>query len=449
MIACALGIAALRRVRAWAAFAGAVVLLVAVFFGVYPYWQISDTRDELLRVALTGALLMLAGVERHREDRISRWFRLGRWIFAVAALACILAETLASIPLAAGGDMFYRNYDVTTLFNSIWAWNHPLIHPLASLFGPLAALGAALLLFRRRARAGAICLASASILFLPLLFLYRCDDFCGDKTALIELAYSWALDLGVAGGALMVAAALRKTYSEDIARSRSLANFGGIFCRRPWARIAASLAAFVLLAVIVFHGLIPFFFYAANSRGYEKLGGLSTRVYAATYFPVYGNTYLTEKLFQAEIDAGSAGRACTAGDAHGCNTFGDFYFNLGWNWGRAWRFHAKAASLTAVQCDGGSAQACFDLGVQYENGRGVAVDLNKAAALYQKTCDARWADGCQKLGDLHWYGIGVKTDKQKGAALLKEGCALGCQWACQEVNFLRGSDSDWRPEFDR
>jgi hypothetical protein len=423
-----------------------VVLLVAVFFGVYPYWQIVDARDVLLRVALIGVLLMLAGIERHREDKVRE---VGRWIFVVAALVCILAESIASIPLQSGDDMFYQNYDVTTLFNSIWAWNHPLVHPLGFIFGPLAMLGVVLLLFRRLAWAGAICLASASILFLPLLFLYRCDDFCGDKTALIELAYSWALDLGVAGGALVVAAALRKTHPEDIARSRWLANFGGIFCRRPWVRIAASLAAFVLLAAIVFHGLIPFFFYEANSRGYEKLGDLSTRVYAATYFPVNGNTYLTEKLLQAEIDAGPAGRACAAGDAQGCNTFGNFYFNLGWNWGRAWRLHAKAASLTAVHCDGGSAQACFDLGVQYENGRGVAVDLNKAAALYQETCDARWADGCQKLGDLHWYGIGGKTDKQMGAALLKKGCALGSEWACQEVNFLRGSDSDWRPEFDR
>ena len=146
-------------------------------------------------------------------------------------------------------------------------------------------LGAALLLFRRRARAGTICLATASILFLPLFFLYRSDDFCGGKTALIELAYSWALDLGVAGGALVVAAAIRRTNPEDIARSRWLANFRGIFFRRAWVRIAASLAAFVLLAAIVFHGLIPFFFYEANSRGYEKLGDLVDTVVRGDVFP--------------------------------------------------------------------------------------------------------------------------------------------------------------------
>jgi hypothetical protein len=110
----------------------------------------------------------------------------------------------------------------------------------------------------------------------------------------------------------------------------------------------------VLLAAIVFHGLIPFFFYEANSRGYEELGDWTTRLFAATYFPVNGNTYLTEKLLQAEMGAGPAGHACAANDANGCNIIGDFYSLIGWNWGRAWRFHAKAASLSSTQHDGGS-----------------------------------------------------------------------------------------------
>jgi hypothetical protein len=163
--------------------------------------------------------------------------------------------------------MFYQNYDVNTLFNSIWAWSHPL----ALIFGPLTMLGAALLLFRRRERVGAICLATTSILFLPLFFLYRCDDFFGGKTALMEVAYSWALDLGVAGGALVVAAAFRKTHPEEGAHRWWLAERSGNFLRRVWVRSALSFAGFALLAAIVFHGLIPFFFFEANSRGYENL----------------------------------------------------------------------------------------------------------------------------------------------------------------------------------
>ena len=102
-----------------------------------------------------------------------------------------------------------------------------------------------------------------------------------------------------------------------------------LLLRRAWLRIAASLAAFVLLTAIVFHGLIPFFFYEANSRGYEKPGEWTTRLFAATYFPVNGNTYLTEKLLQAELGAGAAGRACAASDAHGCDTF-EIFTSLYW-----------------------------------------------------------------------------------------------------------------------
>ena len=448
LILSAVGIGATRRMRAWAAFLGALALLAAVFFGAYPYWGVVDTRDELLRVSFIGAMLMLAGLEQHREGKISRWFRAGRWIFGVAALISIAAENLVSMHLQAGDDMFYQNYDVNTLFNSIWAWNRPLTHPLGTFFGMLALLGAVLHLFRRRERAGAICLAAASVLFLPLFFLYRCDDFFGDKRALVEVAYCWALDLGVAGGALVVAAAFRRARSEGV-HCWWLAERAGSFFRRLWVRAAMSFAGIVLLAAVIFHGLIPFFFYEANSRGHAMPGDWTTRLFAATYFPVNGNTYLTEGLLQAAIGAGPAGRACAANDANGCENFSDFYRQIGWNWGRAWTLSVKAAALFAAKCENGDTQACFELGVQYENGRGVAADLNKAEALYQKTCDARWADGCQKLGDMCWYGIGVKADKHKGAVLLKKGCALGSQWACQRLDFMRRYDPDWRPEFDQ
>jgi TPR repeat protein len=94
-------------------------------------------------------------------------------------------------------------------------------------------------------------------------------------------------------------------------------------------------------------------------------------------------------------------------------------------------------------------EACFDLGVQYDQGQGVPTDAARAMALYEKACEGRVAAACQKLGDDYWYGIGIPVDKQKGATLMKKGCTLGYQWACQEVSFLRTSDSDWKPEFDQ
>ena len=432
LIASALGIAAGRSPRVWALILGAVTLLLAVPGGMILCPDLNAPQFVLETLALAAAVWMLAVLGSRRERGLGKRFRTARFVFAAAALACIVAEFLFSIWLESGFDMFYLNYDVATLFNSIWSSSYPL----ASIFGALAAFGAAAILFSRLARAGAICLAAASILFLPLLFLYRSDDFCGSGTALLELLFAWALDLGVAGGALIVAAAYRQARCEGGAQGLPAAGVAGVLARWWWARIAMSFAAVVLLALIVGHGLIPFFFYEANSRGDAKLGDLTARVYAATYVPTRGNSYLREKLSEGILSAGPAGRSCAAGDPHGCASFAGFYREIGWNWGRSWLLFAKAATLFSARCDGGDAEACYSLGVQYDEGEGLAVDRSKAAALYQKACDANEGDGCQHLGDMYWYGIGFKEDKPRGMVLLKRGCNLGSKWACERLQFV-------------
>ncbi len=432
LIASGLGIALGRKTHTWALILGAAALLLTIPGGAYVCPDLNTPLFALETLALAGAVWMLAGIGRRREEEIRKRFQTARFVFAAAALACIVAKFLFSIWLESGFDMFYLNYDVATLFHSIWLWSYPL----SLIFGALAAFGSAAILFRRLARAGAICLAAASILFLPLLFLYRFDDFCGSGQALIELLFVWALDLGVAGGALIVAAALRQTRSESGAPSLPAASAPGILARWRWVRIAMSIAAVALLALIVGHGLIPFFFYEANSRGDARLGDLAARVYAATYVPARGNSYLGEKLAEGILSAGPAGRSCAAGDPHGCASFASFYREIGWNWGRTWELFAKAAALFAARCDRGDAEACYNLGVQYNDGEGLAVDRSKAAALYQKACDANEGDGCERLGDMYWYGIGFNQDKAKGKALLKKGCDLSSSWACQRLQFI-------------
>lgn len=343
-----------------------------------------------------------------------------------------MTEFLFSTWLQSGFDMFYFNYDVVTLFNSIWSWSYLF----ALVYGALAAFGSVAIFLRRLAWAGAICLAAANILFLPLLFLYRSDDFCGSGMALVELLFVWIFDLGVAGGALIVAAAFWQTSREGGIQGLPAAGASGILARWRWVRIAMSFAAVVLLALIVGHGLIPFFFYQANSRGDAKLGDLATRVYAATYVPTRGNSYLAEQLSGGILSAGPAGRSCAAGDPQGCASFASFYRQLGWNWGRSWLLFARAAALSAARCDGGDTKACYSLGVQYDDGEGLAGDHSKAATLYQKACDANEGNGCEALGDMYWYGIGFKEDQVKGKALLKKGCDLGSHWACQRLQFI-------------
>ena len=195
-------VASLQKFRAWAAFACAAALVAAIYGGVLPYREVANTRDVLIRIALIGGLLMLAGLERDREAKVSEWFRVGRWVFAVAALLSILAQEIESYWRQSGVDMFYGNLDIQTLFNSLWSWSYPL----ELVFGVLALVAAVAVCFRRLARGGALSLACVYIVCLPVLFLYRVDDFFGDPAALVEIFYSWALDLGLAGGALILAA---------------------------------------------------------------------------------------------------------------------------------------------------------------------------------------------------------------------------------------------------
>ncbi|MBH0184682.1 MAG: sel1 repeat family protein [Nitrospira sp.] len=76
---------------------------------------------------------------------------------------------------------------------------------------------------------------------------------------------------------------------------------------------------------------------------------------------------------------------------------------------------AWAASSTAIQqwkaeCDKGSADGCFNLGLMYATGQGVKQDFFQAVDLYRKACDGGSAAGCLNLGGMYQNGQGVKQD---------------------------------------
>jgi len=406
LVAGAAGIAVVRKWRIWGACLAlaALVAYIPLNTGLGTDQPLLKMRALLEGVAVGGALLLLAGTKR-----------LGQRILAIAALVCVAAEGEVCRFWRSGIDAFYGNYDVVTLANSIWAWNRPL----GCFFGVCALAGAAGMLLRQTARCGAICLAAASGLFLPLWALYRLDDFCGMRPAPIGLLLTWTLDLGVAGGALIVAAEFERT---GAARGK----------QRRWLRGALWLVAVTLLLGVVLHGLTPTLFYLTNSRGDAKLGQMTARVYAAMYDREAADFRVAEPIMKA----GQAGRKCAAGDPHGCAEFGDFYRGLGWNWGRRWALYARAAHIFGERCESGDAEACYELGAQYEaGGEGVPMDSRQAAAQFEKACDGNSGAGCEKLGEAYTYGLGVKKDESRGAALTKKGCALGNDWACTRLKY--------------
>jgi hypothetical protein len=69
--------------------------------------------------------------------------------------------------------------------------------------------------------------------------------------------------------------------------------------------------------------------------------------------------------------------------------------------------------------------ACTELGVMYEKGRGVAKDEARAAALYKQACDGGYAGGCVDLGAAYASGRGVAKDELRAVALYKQVCDTG------------------------
>src|SRR4051812_20570522 len=85
----------------------------------------------------------------------------------------------------------------------------------------------------------------------------------------------------------------------------------------------------------------------------------------------------------------------------------------------------KSVSQLQKDCEGGEARACYDLGVLYTDGRGVAKDRRRAAELFKQVCSGGVAQGCTMLGMFLLEGIGVPKDERRGADLLEQACKSG------------------------
>jgi hypothetical protein len=58
----------------------------------------------------------------------------------------------------------------------------------------------------------------------------------------------------------------------------------------------------------------------------------------------------------------------------------------------------QSATLFESACDGYVAKACFNLGLHYLEGAGVAVSSERARQLFRSACEGGVAQGCAKLG---------------------------------------------------
>lgn len=88
------------------------------------------------------------------------------------------------------------------------------------------------------------------------------------------------------------------------------------------------------------------------------------------------------------------------------------------------------------RCEGGDAQACYSLGVDYELGISGAQNQQRAFDAYQKSCELGHAEACAELSG--WYLLGqgeVPEDQHKGVALLERACELDHAESCLEASY--------------
>ena len=121
--------------------------------------------------------------------------------------------------------------------------------------------------------------------------------------------------------------------------------------------------------------------------------------------------------------------ACSTGNATACYELGVMYRNGA---GVA-RNDARAASLFQTACQSGKAAGCYDLGVLYLAGEGVARDDVRAAKLFQTACDGGDGGGCNNIGALYARGQGVARDELRAVKLYERACAAGYALGCTNL----------------
>ena len=129
-------------------------------------------------------------------------------------------------------------------------------------------------------------------------------------------------------------------------------------------------------------------------------------------------------------------RACDGGERKGCNSLGLMYEN---GEGVAQDLN-RAADLFKRACDAGGSGGCTNLGLMYHHGEGVVKDLNRAADFFGRACDAGGPPGCTGLGLMYQNGEGVAQDLNRAADLFMRACDAGGSQGCVNLGsmYLRG-----------
>ena len=80
---------------------------------------------------------------------------------------------------------------------------------------------------------------------------------------------------------------------------------------------------------------------------------------------------------------------------------------------------------------------CVNLGLLYEDGKGVKQDYRKAKLYYEKACrNLNEALGCFGIGTRYNKGLGVRQNSQTAKEYYGKACDLGEQAGCNKYREL-------------
>jgi eukaryotic-like serine/threonine-protein kinase len=96
------------------------------------------------------------------------------------------------------------------------------------------------------------------------------------------------------------------------------------------------------------------------------------------------------------------------------------------------------AQRLASECDGGRAQACYDLAIDYLQGESVERDEAESRAYAERSCIGNLGAGCYLAGLLSQEGRGGKKDLRLAKKRFDSACELGSQKGCNAAEELRG-----------
>jgi len=123
-------------------------------------------------------------------------------------------------------------------------------------------------------------------------------------------------------------------------------------------------------------------------------------------------------------------KSCYSGDADAC-------FKLGLLYEDKRKSYKEAAKYYQKTCDLGDGLGCVFFGVLIEEGKGFKSSYIKAKEYYKKACDFGEASGCSIVGFFYEKGKGFESSYIKAKEYYKKACELGFSSGCADYKRIK------------